>query len=90
MSDFRDNSAAHQFELDAPEGMSFATYRDRDGARAILHVETPETARGKGYASKLMDAIVAHARAHDMKLKARCAYAAAYLARHPGVGDVMD
>lgn len=89
MIGFRDNSKAHRYEFDAPEGMSWAEYRDVAGVRAIMHVETPDAARGKGYASKLMSEIVADARGRAMKLRASCAFAAAYLKRHPDTADVQ-
>lgn len=89
MDEFRDNAAAHRYEFDAPEGLSFAEYRDLAGVRAILHVETPEAARGRGYAQKLMDAIVVDARARRLLLRASCSYAVAYFRRHPGAGDVL-
>jgi predicted GNAT family acetyltransferase len=85
---FRDNPTAHRFEFEAPEGLSFADYRDVAGVRAIMHVETPAAAQGLGYASKLMGEIVAFARARGMKLRASCSFAAAYFKRHPDAGDV--
>ncbi len=54
-----------------------------------MHVETPAHAQGLGYASKLMGEIVADARARGMKLRASCAFAAAYLKRHPDTADVQ-
>lgn len=89
MEGFRDNTARHQYELDAPEGMSFAEYRDIDGVRVILHVETPAEARGRGYAQKLMDAVVEDARRNKTQLRASCSYAVAYFRRHPGTQDVL-
>ena len=89
MSDFRDNPAAHRYELDAPEGVSFADYRDVAGVRVITHVQTPPAAQGRGYAQKLMDAIVAEARARGLPLRASCSYAVAYFRRHPAAGDVL-
>jgi predicted GNAT family acetyltransferase len=49
----------------------------------ILHVETPVAARGRGYASKLMAAVVEDAKARNLKLRASCAFAVAYFKRHP-------
>lgn len=85
----RDNQALRRYELDAPEGMSFADHRDVAGVRAIMHVETPPEARGKGYASRLMAGIVENARARSMKLRASCSFATAYLRRHPDTADVQ-
>lgn len=89
MTSFRDNPERHRFELDAPEGLSFADYRDIADVRAIMHVETPPEAQGHGYATKLMNEIVEHARAERMKLRASCSFAIAYFKRHPAAGDVL-
>lgn len=89
MSAFRDNTEHHRYELDAPEGDSFADYRDAGGVRQILHVETALEAQGRGYAAKLMDGIVAEARASGRKIRPFCSYARAYFARHPEAEDVL-
>jgi uncharacterized protein len=89
MTTFRDNDARHRYELDAPEGVSFADYKDVANVRAIMHVETPEAAQGHGYATKLMNEIVAEARASGRKLRASCPFAVAYLKRHPETGDAF-
>jgi predicted GNAT family acetyltransferase len=85
----RDNAAAHRYEFDAPEGMSWADYRDIGGVRVIMHVETPAVARGRGYASKLMHDVVEEARGNGRKLRASCAFAVAYFRRHPDTADVQ-
>lgn len=89
MSDFRDNTASSRFELKEPEGVSFADYRDVAGVRALMHVETPPEAQGLGYATKLMNEIVAYARAEDIKLRAGCSFAVAYFKRHADAEDVL-
>lgn len=89
MSVFSDNTERHRYELAAPEGDSWAEYRDIGGVRVILHVETPVEARGLGYASKLMGAIVGKARSEGMKLRASCAFAVAYFRRHPDTADIQ-
>lgn len=89
MNEFRDNAAAKRYELDAPEGVSIANYRDIGGVRVIMHVETPVAAQGRGYAQKLMDLIVAEARTNGLPLRASCSYAVAYFKRHPQAADVL-
>ncbi|MGD9982144.1 MAG: GNAT family N-acetyltransferase [Hyphomonadaceae bacterium] len=89
MNVFSDNTERHRYELTAPEGISWADYRDIGGVRAILHVETPAEARGLGYAQKLMDAIVGKARADNTKLRPSCSYAVAYFRRHPAAADIL-
>lgn len=90
MTQFRDNAAAHRYELQAEEGLSFADYREVTGARAIMHVETPAAAQGKGYASKLMHEIVADAVARGLKLRASCPFAVAYFKRHPNEAHEVE
>ena len=89
MSSFRDNAEHHRYELDASEGDSFADYRDANGTRQILHVETAPEAQGRGYAAKLMDGIVEDARANGRKITPFCSYARAYFARHADAADVL-
>ena len=89
MTGFRDNPAAHQYELDHEGGPSFAAYRDRDGVRYITHVETPYEARGQGHADRLMAAIVQSARGGERKLTPLCGYAVAWFRRHKGAADVL-
>lgn len=81
---FHDNAAEHRYEMELEGFLSFADYRDVAQARVILHVETPIEGRGRGYASKLMAAVVADAKARNLKLRASCAFAVAYFKRHPG------
>jgi hypothetical protein len=90
MTAFRDNAARHRYELDEPEGQSFADYRDIAGVRVIMHVETPPQARGRGYATKLMNMVVDNARSLALRLRASCAFAVAYFRRHPAARDVLD
>lgn len=86
---FRDNIADRRYELDHDGGPTFADYRDGDGVRAILHVETPSSARGRGHASALMDAIVSDARTRKLKLTPVCGFAAAYFHRKAAARDIL-
>ncbi|MBI3439154.1 MAG: N-acetyltransferase [Proteobacteria bacterium] len=79
---FHDNIAEHRYELEIEGFRSFAEYRDIGPVRVIMHVDTPHEARGRGHASKLMHAVVGDAKFRAMKLRASCAFAAAYFKRH--------
>ncbi len=81
---FRDNTAEHRYELVEEGFLSFANYRDVGSVRAVTHVETPHDAQGRGFASKLMHAVVEDAKARGLMLRASCAFAVAYFKRHPG------
>lgn len=89
MPEFRDNVAQRRYERETPEGVCFAAYREVGATRVLLHVETPLAARGKGHAARLMDDIVAHARANALALAPHCSYAVSYFRRQPAAGDVL-
>ncbi len=88
-TEVNDNTRLGRFELTEDGQVTFATYR-RDGTGvAIRHVETPPARRGKGSASRLMDGIVAYARAEGFKIEPLCPYAVAWFRRHPDARDVL-
>ena len=90
MSEFRDNKDEARFEWREQDDVAFADYRLRPGGvHAITHVETPPQLRGQGMAGRLMDAVVAHARAEGFKLEPHCTYAVAYFRRYPAAHDVL-
>jgi predicted GNAT family acetyltransferase len=80
--ELRDNAERGRFERDERGLTVFANYRRQGTTIAITHVEAPPALRGTGAASRLMEAIVAQARAEDAKLLPLCGYAAAWLRRH--------
>ena len=49
----------------------------------VYHTEVTKTAEGKGFAKQLLDAMVAHARQHNLKVIALCPYTHAQFTRHP-------
>ncbi|MBY0362631.1 MAG: N-acetyltransferase [Phreatobacter sp.] len=81
---FRDDTAAGRFELDVDGRQAFAAYR-RDGDRLVIdHVEVEPALRGTGAAGRLMEQVVAAARAENLTIVPRCSYAASWLRRHQG------
>ena len=84
-----DNQALHRFELAEDGHVVFANYRSHDGRYILTHVEADPALRGTGAAGRLMDAIVAHARANNFKLVPRCSYAVTWFGNHPEESDVI-
>jgi predicted GNAT family acetyltransferase len=84
-----DNDDRRRFEAEENGKLVFANYREHDGRFLLTHVEADPALRGTGAAARLMEAIVAHARAHDLKLVPRCSYAIAWFQRHPESNDVI-
>ena len=90
MTGFRDNTEKHRFELEENGLLAVADYRIReDGSYALPHVEADPALRGTGTAGRLMTAIVAEARARNLVLVPRCAYAVAWFRRHKEAEDVL-
>jgi len=84
-----DNQALHRFEIEENGHIAFANYRTHDGRYVLTHVEADQELRGTGAAARLMEAIVAHARANNLKLVPRCSYAVAWFARHSEASDLI-
>jgi len=85
-----DNEALHRFEAVENDLTVFANYRAHDGRYVLTHVEADPALRGTGAAARLMQAIVDHARAKNLKLIPRCSYAVAWFRRHPEARDVAE
>ncbi|MEI9992883.1 MAG: GNAT family N-acetyltransferase [Rhizomicrobium sp.] len=85
-----DNRDRSRFELVEDGETAFANYR-RSGLHVVIpHVEAPPALRGKGTAGRLMEGIVAKARAEGFKIVPTCSYAYAWFRRHRDAADVLD
>lgn len=89
MALLRDNAAARRFEMDEGGHTVFADYRRADGRLIIDHVEAPPVLRGTGAAGRFMEALAEQARASGERIVPLCAYAAAWLQRHPQHRDLV-
>lgn len=85
-----DNEERHRFETVENGLLVFCNYREHDGRYVLTHVEADPALRGTGAAARLMQAIVDHARAENLKLIPRCSYAVAWFRRHPEAQDVAE
>lgn len=83
MSDVVDNEAARRFELEEGGLTAIADYHLQDDGLYIDYVESPPALRGTGAAGRLMDGVMAVARARGLKVVPVCGYAAAWIKRHP-------
>ena len=89
MAGVTDNAAAHRFELAEAGDVAFADYRREPGRLVIFHVEAPPALRGTGAAGRLMDGVLAAARAEGLRVVPLCSYAAAYIRRHREHQDLL-
>lgn len=77
------NSAAQRFETTVEGHLSIIEYRLDSDAIIFTHTEVPEALRGRGLASKLVEAAVTFARNENKRIMSECSYVTAWLARHP-------
>lgn len=84
-----DNPEHSRFELTEAGETAFANYRLNDSVLTIPYVESPPALRGTGAAGRLMEGVVAHARARKMKIIPICGYAVSWFRRHPEHRDVL-
>ena len=89
MAELTDNVAAGRFELAEAGGVAFARYRREPGRLVIPYVEAPPGLRGTGAAGRLMEGVLARARAEGLKVSPLCSYAAAYIRRRPEHRDLL-
>ncbi|HEY2032391.1 MAG TPA: GNAT family N-acetyltransferase [Rhizomicrobium sp.] len=85
-----DNAASSRFELEENGELAFANYRRSGDVLIIPHVEAAMALRGRGAAARLMEGIVAMARAQHYKIRPTCSYAIAWFKRHPDQRDVVE
>jgi len=86
---FEDNKLKHRFEWTEQGLLAFADYHEGDGVVFLPHVEADMALRGKGASGRLMEAIAAHARGANLKLRPTCPYAVYWFKHHPDAADVL-
>jgi predicted GNAT family acetyltransferase len=57
--------------------------------RVIEHTLVPRAFEGRGIAGKLVEALIADARAGHFRIDPRCSYVAAQFRRHPDWADLL-
>ncbi len=72
-----------RFQTEVEDQPCVAEYRLEGKVMTVTHTGVPTPLEGRGIAAALMQAVFDHARAHDLKVRPQCSYAAAYMQRHP-------
>ena len=86
---FTDNTGESRFELNVDGHVAVADYRRSNGVLTLPHVEADMALRGTGAAGRLMEQVVAAARAEGSKIRPLCSYAVAWMRRHPETNDLL-
>jgi predicted GNAT family acetyltransferase len=74
---------AHRFEATVEGHAGRLDYTLHDDVMTIVHTEVDPALEGRGVAGALVKAALDHARDNGLKVEPVCAYAAAYMDRHP-------
>jgi predicted GNAT family acetyltransferase len=83
----RPDTGRYELHLDGAV-VGFATYALHEAIITVPHVETAPEHRGKDFAARLMDGVIADARARSLKIRPLCGYANAHLQRDPDSHDL--
>ena len=83
------NEAAQRFETKVDGALCVLEYRLQGGVLAIDHVGVPDAVSGRGLAGLLTGSALDTARRERWRVVPNCAYAAAYIRRHPEYADLV-
>jgi uncharacterized protein len=89
MPAIRDNAALSRFELNDGGVTVVLNYKLAGHVLTLAHTETPVAARGRGLASRLVEAVLQEARERGLKIVPRCPFVTAYLEKHPEFRDLV-
>ena len=79
----RHNPQASRFETEVEGRLARCDYRMHDGVMHLVHTEVPQAAAGRGIGAALVRGALEHASAQGLRVRPRCSFVSAYLARHP-------
>lgn len=65
------------------------TWYEQDGVRVADHTLVPAKIGNRGVAAKLVEALIADARAEGFRIRPQCSYVAAAFKRHPAWAELQ-
>ena len=80
---------ANRFEAVVDGGACCLDYLIDASTMRIHHTEVPYPLEGRGIAAALTQAAIDYARANSLRVQPLCAYARAWLRRHPEHADLL-
>jgi len=85
----RHNPQASRFEAEVEGRFARCDYRLVDGVMHLVHTEVPAALEGRGIGAALVRTALEHASAQGLRVRPRCSFVSAYLARHPEFGRLL-
>jgi hypothetical protein len=86
----RHNPQSSRFEAEVDGRLARCDYRMHDGVMQLVHTEVPPALEGRGIGAALVRAALEHAAAEGLRVRPRCSFVSAYLARHPEYRHLLD
>jgi predicted GNAT family acetyltransferase len=90
VSEVRNNTALHRFELDVDGHLAVAYYHPAPGVITFSHTEVPPALGGRGVGSTLIKGALELVRAQGLKVVSKCPFVSAYLGKHPEFNDLIQ
>lgn len=87
--DIRHDADGQRFHTTEDGHEAEVSYELEDGALVITHTGVPQAIGGRGVAGDLNRAAFEHARREGLAVRPLCAYAAAWVQRHPEYADLV-
>lgn len=81
-------SGEYRAHLPDSDHIGRLTWVERGGARVADHTLVPPPIEGRGVAARLVERMVADARAEGFKIQPQCSYVIVAFKRHPEWADV--
>jgi len=81
--------ASNRFVATVDGVQAHVDYELRDGFMVITHTIVPDQIGGRGVAGHLTRAAFEHAKAEGLNVRPACAYAAAWVERHPEYNQLL-
>lgn len=85
----RHQPQASRFEAEVDGQIARCDYRLHDGVMDLVHTEVPPALEGRGIGAALVRAALEHASAKGLRVRPRCSFVGAYLARHPQYRELI-
>ena len=83
-----DSAGEYHAQVEGSSAIGRLTWVKRGAARVAEHTLVPPEIGGRGVAARLVEALIADARAGHFKINPQCSYVAAQFKRHPEWADL--
>jgi len=83
------NERASRFETTVDGQLARCDYRLHESVMLLVHTEVPPPLEGRGIGASLVRAAFEHAAAAGLRVRPRCSFVAAHVARHPELHHLL-